>query len=75
MSNTNNKCVEFELANIDIFIICVGFGLTNINTTHEYELSLLPRVLKHIHVRGRGKSKKKKKKTLKRQTGWPEKTK
>ena len=33
-SNTNNKCVEFRLANIDTFIIRVGFGLTNVNTIH-----------------------------------------
>ena len=30
--NTNNKWVEFELSNVDTFIICVGFGLTNIDT-------------------------------------------
>ena len=32
--NTNNKWVEFELANIDTFIIRVGFGLTNVDTIH-----------------------------------------
>ena len=32
--NTNNKWVEFELTNIDIFIIRVGFGLMNIDTIH-----------------------------------------
>ena len=30
--NTNNKWVEFRLANIDTFIICVGFGLANVDT-------------------------------------------
>ena len=30
--NTNNKWVKFELANVDTFIIRVGFGLTNIDT-------------------------------------------
>ena len=33
LPNTNNKWVGFELANVDMFIICVGFGLTNIDTT------------------------------------------
>ena len=32
LSNTNNKWVEFELVNIDMFIIHVGFGLMNIDT-------------------------------------------
>ena len=30
--NTNNKWVEFGLANVDMFIIRVGFGLTNVDT-------------------------------------------
>ena len=37
LSNTNNKWVEFELANIDMLIIIrIGFGfeLTNIDTIH-----------------------------------------
>ena len=32
LPNTNNNCVGFELANIDTFIIRVGFGLTNVDT-------------------------------------------
>ena len=32
-SNTNNKWVEFELVNVDMFIIRVGFELANIDTT------------------------------------------
>ena len=40
--NTNNKWVEFELANVDTFIIRVRFGLANVNTIrtltqHEYD--------------------------------------
>ena len=31
MSNIKNKLIKFELANIDIFIIHIGFELTNIN--------------------------------------------
>ena len=34
LSNTNNKWVEFELANVDTFIIRVVFELTNVNTIH-----------------------------------------
>ena len=30
LPNTNNKWVEFGLANIDTFIIRIGFGLENI---------------------------------------------
>ena len=30
--NTNNKWVEFGLANVDTFIIRVGFGLINVDT-------------------------------------------
>ena len=38
LSNTNNKCVGFELTNVDTFIICVGFELTNVDTTrHEHD--------------------------------------
>ena len=32
LPNTNNKWVEFRLANIDTFIIRFRFGLTNVNT-------------------------------------------
>ena len=32
--NTNNKWVEFVLANVDTFIIRVGFGLANVDTIH-----------------------------------------
>ena len=40
--NTNNKWVEFELANVDTFIIRVGFGLANVDTIrtltrHEHD--------------------------------------
>ena len=31
LPNTNNKWVEFGLANIDIFIICVRNRLTNVD--------------------------------------------
>ena len=34
LPNRNNKLVEFELANIDRFIIYIGFGLTNVDTIH-----------------------------------------
>ena len=39
---TDNKCVGFTLTNIDIFIIRIGFELTNIYiihilTRHEYD--------------------------------------
>ena len=40
LPNTNNKWVEFELANVNKFVIRVGFGLTNIDTIHiltQYE--------------------------------------
>ena len=30
--NTNNKWIGFELANVDMFIIPVGFGLANVDT-------------------------------------------
>ena len=44
LPNTNNKLVEFELANVDTFIIHFGFGLTNVDTIriltqHELDLS------------------------------------
>ena len=32
LHNTNKKWVEFELANVDTFIIRVGFGLMNVDT-------------------------------------------
>ena len=40
--NTNNKWVEFGLANVDTFIIRVGFELTNVDTIriltrHEHD--------------------------------------
>ena len=40
--NTNNKLVGFVLANVDMFIIRVGFGLANVNTIrtltrHEHD--------------------------------------
>ena len=38
LPNTNNKCVVFELANVNIFIIRVRFRLTNVDTTHRYKL-------------------------------------
>ena len=43
LSNNNNKRVRFGLANVDTFIICVGFGLTNFDTIriltrHEHDL-------------------------------------
>ena len=44
MPNTNNKWIGFGLANIDTFIIRVGFELTNVNairilTRHEHDPS------------------------------------
>ena len=33
-SNTNNKWVEFMLANVDTFIIRVGFELANVDTIY-----------------------------------------
>ena len=32
LSNANNKWVEFGLANVNTFIICVGFELANVDT-------------------------------------------
>ena len=45
LPNMNNKWVGFELANVDTFIIHVGFGLSNINTIriltrHEHDSSI-----------------------------------
>ena len=42
---TNNKWIEFGLANIDTFIIRVGFGLMNVDmirilTRYEYNSSV-----------------------------------
>ena len=42
LSNTTNKWIEFGLANVDMFIIRVGFGLMNIDTIrtliqHEHD--------------------------------------
>ena len=34
LPNMNNKWVEFELTNVNMFIIRVGFGLVNIDTIH-----------------------------------------
>ena len=44
LPNTNNQSVEFELANVDTFIIRVGFGLMNVDTIriltrHEHDSS------------------------------------
>ena len=44
LPNKNNKWVVFWLTNVDTFIICVGFGLKNIDTIHiltqhEHDLS------------------------------------
>ena len=36
LPNTNNKLVEFGLANVDMFIIRVGFELTNVDTIHIF---------------------------------------
>ena len=47
MPNTDNKWVEFGLANVDIFIIRIGFGLMNINAIHiliRYEYDLYTRI-------------------------------
>ena len=33
LSNTNNKWVGFRLAYVDTFIVRVGFGLANVDTT------------------------------------------
>ena len=33
--NINNKFIRFELTNINIFIIYVGFKLTNIDTNYH----------------------------------------
>ena len=41
LPNTNNKWVEFGLANIDMFIIRVGFGLANVDT--------IPTLTRHDH--------------------------
>ena len=46
-SNTNNKWVRFGLANVDTFIIRVGFGLANINTIRtltQHEHNSLTRI-------------------------------
>ena len=32
LSNTNNKLIEFELTNIDIFIIYIRFELVDVDT-------------------------------------------
>ena len=42
LPNMNNKWIEFELANVDTFIIHVRFGLTNVDTIriltqHEHD--------------------------------------
>ena len=46
--NTNNKWVEFELTNVDTFIIRVGFWLTNLDRIHiltRYEYNSLTRIV------------------------------
>ena len=48
LPNTNNKWVEFGLANIDTFIICVKFGFMNVDTIHtltRHELELPPQLI------------------------------
>ena len=52
LPNTNNKCVGFELANVDTFIIRIGFRLTNVDmirilTRHEHDPST--RIATPIH--------------------------
>ena len=45
--NTNNKWVEFGLANVDTFIIRVEFGLANVDTIYtltRYEHDPLTRI-------------------------------
>ena len=42
LPNTNNKCIGFGLVNIEMFIIHIGFKLTNIDTIytlirHKYD--------------------------------------
>ena len=42
LPNTYNKWVGFRLADVDAFIICVGFGLENVDTMrtltrHEHD--------------------------------------
>ena len=47
LPNTNNKWVEFKLANVDTFIIRVGFGLANVDTIRiltRYEHDSLTRI-------------------------------
>ena len=44
LPNTNNKWVEFDLMNIDMFIFHIGFGLMNVDmirilTRHGHDLS------------------------------------
>ena len=44
MHNMNNKLVGFELANVNTFLIHIGFGLTNVDTIrtltrHEHDQS------------------------------------
>ena len=44
LSDTDNKWIKFGLANINTFIICIEFGLTNVDiinilTRHEHDLS------------------------------------
>ena len=45
LPNTNNKWVGFELTNVDMFIIRVGFGFVNVDTIriltrHEHDSSI-----------------------------------
>ena len=54
LSNTNNKWIEFGLANVDTFIICIEFGLTNVDTIrtltrHEHNSSTRIATPTYIH--------------------------
>ena len=47
LSNTNNKWIEFGLANVDTFIIRVGFEFANVDMIHvliRHEHDLLTRI-------------------------------
>ena len=48
LPNNNNKRVRFGLANVDIFIIRVGFRLTNFDMIYiltQYEHDLLTQII------------------------------
>ena len=60
LPNTNNKWVEFGLANVDTFIIRVGFGLTNVDTIHtltRHEHDSLTRIATPTYVCGISRTK------------------